>query len=214
MPATSDGSSSRITIKSSYHDLAQFNQCRIQDLRNRLKLRSTINGREILADPMDKRSTSIVVRPFGSEDAGAVVTMMKELAAFHHDEASATASDVVRFAYGVDRISSILVASLGAELCGFSATYDWMNYVHGFPVRNIDLFFVRESARGRGVGRALLKQIACEAKSSACQRITVGAEPDNEDANAFYQEMGFELRRPASNRYALSGAAFDQLAGA
>ena len=156
--------------------------------------------------------SNVVIRKFVSEDAEAVVMMIKELAAFHDDEAAATAADVVRFASGSDRISEILVASLDDEICGFSATYDWMNFVHGFPVRNIDLFFVREGVRGRGVGHALLKQIACDAKSLACQRITVGAEPDNEGANAFYQRMGFELRRPASNRYALSGVALDRLA--
>lgn len=141
----------------------------------------------------------------------AIVGMMQELAAFHDDEALATAADVVRYASSHDRMSMILVAFFDGIPCGFSATYDWMNYVHGFPVRNIDLFFVRERVRGHGVGRALLKAVACEAKSSACQRITVGAEQDNEGANAFYQKMGFELRRPASNRYALSGAALDQL---
>ena len=99
-------------------------------------------------------------------------------------------------------------------LCGFSATYDWMNFVHGFPVRNIDLFFVREGARGRGVGRALLKMIALTATLSSCQRLTVGAEPDNEGANAFYRRMGFDLRRPAANRYAVAGIALQQLAAA
>ena len=105
--------------------------------------------------------------------------MMKELAAFHDDGALATVSDVVRFASGADRISTILLASLDGELSGFSATYDWMNYIHGFPVCNIDLFFVKESTRRRGVGRALLKQIACDARSSACRRITVGVEGEN-----------------------------------
>ncbi len=160
---------------------------------------------------MDHQPSSIIVKPFVPENAEAVIAMMKELAAFHDDEALATVSDITRFASGANRISRIDVASLCGELCGFSATYDWMNFIHGFPVRNIDLFFAKESKRGRGVGRALLEEIAREARSSGCQRITVGAEQDNEGANAFYRRMGFELRRPASNRYALSGVAFARL---
>lgn len=161
---------------------------------------------------MEHRSRSITVRPFEPADAEAVAAMMQELAALHDDEALATAADVCRYTSGHDRMSTILVASLDGVLCGFSATYDWMNYVHGFPVRNIDLFFVRENARGCGVGRALLKTIARDARLSACRRVTVGAEPDNEGANAFYHRMGFDLRRPAANCYAVSGAALDRLA--
>ena len=160
---------------------------------------------------MGDRFGSVIVRPFVSEDAEAVVTMMKELAAFHDDVALATVSDVVRFASGADRISKILLAALYGEICGFAATYNWMNYVHGFPVCNIDLFFVKESRRRHGIGRALLKRIVCDARSSACQRVTVGAEDGNVSANAFYQKMGFALRSPASKRYALSGEALDRL---
>ena len=138
--------------------------------------------------------------------------MMQELAIFHDDEALATTEDVARYALGQDRISTILVASLDSVLCGFSATYDRMNFIHGFPVRNMDLFFVREDARGHGVGRALLKTIARTAGLSACRRLNVGAEPDKEGANAFYKRMGFNLRRPAANRYVVSGIALDQLA--
>ena len=161
---------------------------------------------------MEHRSPSIAVRPFAPADAEAVAAMMRKLAALHDDKALATAAEVSRYASGHDRLSTILVASLDSVLCGFSSTYDWMNYVHGFPVRNIDLFFVRENARGCGVGRALLKAIARDARLSACRRVTVGAEPDNEAANAFYHRMGFDLRRPTANRYAVSGAALDRLA--
>lgn len=171
-------------------------------------LRSTARGG---IDHMNEQSSRIIVRPLALENVETVVTMMKELAAFHDDEGAATAADILRFAFGKDRISKILVASLDGELCGFSASYDWMNYVQGFPVHHIDLFFVREGARGHGVGRALLKGIVVEAQFSACKRITVGAQPDNEGANTFYQKMGFELRRSASSRYALSGVALDRL---
>jgi hypothetical protein len=58
--------------------------------------------------------------------------MMQELAIFHDDEALATTEDVARYALGQDRISTILVASLDSVLCGFSATYDRMNFIHGF----------------------------------------------------------------------------------
>ena len=135
---------------------------------------------------MEKRSRVITTRPLVATDAEIVVTMMSELAGFHNDQALASASDVVRFSSGRDQISKIFIAIMDGTPCGFSATYDWINYVRGFPVRNLHLFFIRAHARGNGVGRALFTEIAREAKSSYCQRITVGAQSDNEGANAFY----------------------------
>lgn len=161
---------------------------------------------------MDQRLCRLIVRPFELADAEAVVVMMRDLAILHDDVASVTATDIARYTSGRDQISTVIVALLDDIVSGFSATYDWMNYIQGFPVRNIDLLFVRESARGRGVGRALLSAIARDAKRSGCQRMTVGAEPDNEGANAFYRRMAFDLRHPAANRYAISGCALDQLA--
>ena len=167
------------------------------------------------ADPGEAEDLSVVVvRRFEPADAEAVAAMMKDLAAFHGEEASATASDVTLHASGPDRISDVWVAFLDGKQCAFAATYDWMNYVSGFPVRTIDLFFVRESIRGHGVGRALLRSLACDAKISGCKRMTVGAEADNEGANAFYRKMGFELRRPDSIRYVVFGGSLDRLSSA
>lgn len=154
----------------------------------------------------------IAVRPFRTKDAEAVAAMMGELAAFHGEEAAATAVDVLRHASGIGRISTLWVASRHGEPLGFAATYDWMNYVGGFPVRHIDLLFVREGARRCGVGRALIAALARDAASSGCRRITVGAEPDNEGANGFYRGMGFEVHRPAACRYRVSDDVFDLLA--
>ena len=156
----------------------------------------------------------VVVRGFEPADAETVAAMIRDLAAFHGDEAAAAAPDLLRYGLGVHRLSTVWVALLGGLPCGFAATYDWMNYVGGFPVRNIDLFFVRDGVRRRGVGRALLGAIARDAEASTCRRMTVGAEADNPGANAFYRRVGFVLRDVRANRYVVSGDALARLASA
>lgn len=152
----------------------------------------------------------VLVRRFEPTEADAVVAMMRDLAAFHGDEAAASASDLVRYGFGPDRVSTVWLALRDGEPCGFAVTYDWMNYVGGFPVRNIDLLFVRAGARRGGVGRALLAALGRDAGASGCRRVTVGAEADNAEANSFYRGAGFEPRPLTANRYVLSGEALDR----
>ena len=51
--------------------------------------------------------------------------------------------------------------------------------------------FVRESARGTGLGRALVEAALEQARSRGCRRIELDVQSDNTGARALYESCGF-----------------------
>lgn len=55
--------------------------------------------------------------------------------------------------------------------------------------------FVREAARGDGVGRALVEAVLARARERGCVRIELDVNEANEPAVALYESVGFSARR-------------------
>jgi GNAT superfamily N-acetyltransferase len=51
--------------------------------------------------------------------------------------------------------------------------------------------FVRESARGTGLGRALVSEALAVARARGCKRIELDVQSDNTGARALYESCGF-----------------------
>lgn len=61
--------------------------------------------------------------------------------------------------------------------------------------------FVREEARGEGLGRALLEAAVARARERGCVRIELDVNEENELAVALYESAGFSARsRPGGAR--------------
>ena len=58
----------------------------------------------------------------------------------------------------------------------------------------IDDFCIDESARGKGVGRALFEFVKSEAKREGCRDVTLCVWEGNDAARAFYDRMGMRPR--------------------
>jgi ribosomal protein S18 acetylase RimI-like enzyme len=71
---------------------------------------------------------------------------------------------------------------------------------------------VREAARRRGVGRALVAAAAAQARARGGRYLLWTAQARNRRARAFYRRLGATEEQVIA--YALSGEAFDQLAKA
>src|SRR4051812_3423819 len=54
--------------------------------------------------------------------------------------------------------------------------------------------FVRDSARGNGLGRALLELTIEQARARGCRRIELDVNDNNEAALALYRSLGFDNR--------------------
>lgn len=81
--------------------------------------------------------------------------------------------------------------SLGVAICmiGFSS-------FRGKPLINIHDIAVRPEARGKGVGRKLLKAVENEARMLGCGKVTLEVRSDNTRAKGLYQSVGFKPSEP------------------
>jgi ribosomal protein S18 acetylase RimI-like enzyme len=70
----------------------------------------------------------------------------------------------------------------------------------------IESLIVDESARGRGVGRALCQAALDQAARTGADTVDLTSSHAREAANALYQRMGFQLRASNVYRYALPTA--------
>ncbi len=104
-----------------------------------------------------------------------------------------------------------LVAELDGRLAG---------YVHlGFPtpldsnrhVRQIQGLAVAEGARGRGVGRALVRAAVDEARRRGARRITLRVLGHNTPARALYAAEGFTVEGILPEEFLLDGTYVDDV---
>ena len=107
--------------------------------------------------------------------------------------------------------AAVLLAHLGAEAVGFALYFH--NYSTFLGRRGVYLedLFVLPAARGRGVGRALLSELARVARDEGCGRMEWSVLDWNEAAIEFYRSIG---ARPLSDwtTFRLTGDALGALA--
>jgi GNAT superfamily N-acetyltransferase len=61
----------------------------------------------------------------------------------------------------------------------------------GGRVASIDLFFVEEARRGKGVGTDLLMQALRRSEALACKRVELHLSPPRESLHEFFEQHGF-----------------------
>ncbi len=83
-----------------------------------------------------------------------------------------------------------LVVELNGELMGYStfmkqfSTWDACFYVY------LDCIYLKENARGLGIGKQLMQDVQAYAKEEACTEIQWQTPDFNADAIEFYQKLG------------------------
>lgn len=90
--------------------------------------------------------------------------------------------------------SIVLVASLpGADgLVGFTQLYPFLSSVQMRRVWVLNDLFVVETARGRGVARALMEAARVVAVATGAASLELATERDNAPAQALYDDLGYE----------------------
>lgn len=163
-------------------------------------------------------STPPVVPPFVIReavrgDAPAIEALVRELAAFERmeHEMTATAADFERTLFAADPKVHALVCSVDGTTVGCAIYFfnysTWLGR-HGLFLEDL---YVRESVRGRGLGRALLARLARIAVERGCGRFEWNVLDWNADAIGVYESLG---ARPQEGwvGYRLTGDALAALA--
>ncbi len=69
--------------------------------------------------------------------------------------------------------------------------------------------FVRDSARGHGLGRALVQRVLERAAERGCRRVELDTTEDNRTAIGLYESVGFSASSKGNSRSLFLGASVD-----
>ncbi len=85
----------------------------------------------------------------------------------------------------------VFLATHGTEPCGIAVCFRGFSTFAAKPLINIHDFYVDPELRGRGIGRALLKRVECEARNTGCCKLTLEVQQNNSHAHSIYRKCGF-----------------------
>lgn len=140
----------------------------------------------------------IQIRPAREEDCAEILQLVKELAAFEElsDQVRVTEEDLRRDGFGSSPRFECLLAETyegsGASpiVVGLALFFLTYSTFAGRPGLYLEDIYVRETARGFGVGRQLLTRLAAIACERDCPRLDLSVLHWN-PARSFYEKLGF-----------------------
>ncbi len=136
--------------------------------------------------------SNTLIRPARPEDAGEIVRLVRALAVYENEPVETvkmTEVDVLRDGFSEPRRFEVLLAEHEGEAVGFALYFHNYSTWEGRAGIYIEDLFVEEHARGLGLGRALVTEIARIAKRRGCPRIdlwVLGWNPTRD----FYHRIG------------------------
>jgi GNAT superfamily N-acetyltransferase len=135
------------------------------------------------------------IRPGKVEDVALLRTMIRELAEFEHELEYVTIreEDLARDGFGVNPRFRTLIAEWDGQPAGYALFFGYFSTWSGRGLFLEDLF-VRERFRVRGIGKALLAEVARIAADEHCYGIHWEVLDWNEKAIALYRALGAEFR--------------------
>jgi GNAT superfamily N-acetyltransferase len=121
-----------------------------------------------------------------------MLRFVRELAMFEHDPDAvvATEADLLRDGFGEQPRFSALIAEFGGEPVGFALYFRSYSTWRGHHGIRLEDLYVSPEMRGKGIGRALLAQLARIANQEGCPRLEWDVLKWNESAIAFYDALG------------------------
>jgi diamine N-acetyltransferase len=138
---------------------------------------------------------SAVVRPARPEDAGLIFALVRELAEYEKllGDVDATEDQLARALFGAEPRVFCDIAEWDGEPCGFALWF--MNFSsfrgrHGIYLEDL---FVRPSHRGRGIGKALLVNLARRCVENGWSRFEWSVLDWNAPSIAFYKSLGASI---------------------
>ena len=137
-------------------------------------------------------SGSVAVRPAVESDVPLILQFIRELAEYEKlsHVVAATEPLLREHLFGPRPVAEALIARLGDEPVGFALFFHNFSTFVGRPGIYLEDLFVRPHARGKGVGRALLGELARLAVRRNCGRLEWSALDWNAPAIGFYKKLG------------------------
>ena len=158
-------------------------------------------------------SSSAYIRAADPNDVPLVLQLIRELAEYERmsGDVVATEAMLADALFGARPSAEVLIAMLDAEPVGFALFFHNFSTFAGRRGVYLEDLYVRPEARGRGLGRALLQELARIAIDRDCARLEWSVLDWNEPAIGFYRSLGaIAMDEWTVNR--ITGDALEQLA--
>ena len=141
-----------------------------------------------------ERAAGVVIHRAGPERAETIMDLACEIAA-HEGQLAHLSVTAQRWQEVLSRPDVIvLVAERSGTPVGYVSAVRRLHLWSEKDVLALDDLYVREHARGTGVGEALMTELAATYAAPDQLTVTWGVEPDNSGAQRFYRRLGATLR--------------------
>ena len=133
-----------------------------------------------------------MIRAAEPSDVPVIRALVQELADYEKepDAVEATEADLHAALFGADPVASCHVAEADGEVVGFALWYRTFSTWTGRAGLWLEDLFVRPSARGTGLGKALLVTLAQVCADRGWTRFEWWVLDWNEPAQGFYRSLG------------------------
>ncbi|SFS02304.1 GNAT family N-acetyltransferase [Yoonia litorea] len=135
---------------------------------------------------------NITITPASPRDLTRILALIRDLSAFHGDEAAVTLEQLQQIFFGDQAQGKAFVARAGQEVVGYAGIMRWTVIHSGKPRLDIQHLYIAENRRNRGIGKALIMAARDYAIASGAKGISIGTDPRNASAQAAYRAMGLE----------------------
>jgi GNAT superfamily N-acetyltransferase len=135
---------------------------------------------------------NVTIRPARLDDAPTIANLIRELAVYEKLEhkARATSDDLARYLFGDRPAAEVLIAEVDGSPVGFALFFSTFSTFRGQPGLYLEDLFVKPEHRGRGIGKALLANVARVAVDRGCGRLEWSVLDWNTPSIEFYRSQG------------------------
>src|SRR3954463_5341839 len=138
---------------------------------------------------------SLAIRRARPDEAGLVFSLVRELAEYEKllHEVEATVADIDAALFGSHPRLFCEIAEWDGEPVGFAVWFINFSTFSGRSGIYLEDLFVRPAQRGRGIGKALLAQLAGQCIANGWWRLQSAGRDRHTPSIEFYKSLGAEL---------------------
>jgi GNAT superfamily N-acetyltransferase len=155
------------------------------------------------------------IRAATVNDVALLKALILELAEYERERqlVTITEADLARDGFGPQPKFRALIAEWDGQTAGYALFFGFYSTWEGRPGLFLEDLFVREMFRGKGIGKALLANVAGIAQRENCYGVRWEVLDWNQGAIDFYKGLGAEFRDQWKS-VLLAGDALDRVAEA
>ena len=137
-------------------------------------------------------TSEVVIRAASAADTALILSLIRELAEYEKllDRVVATEEKLRQTLFGSKPCAEVLIAEVDGIAQGFALYFQNYSTFLATPGIYLEDLYVRESARGVGVGLKLIASVAKRAVALDCGRFEWAVLDWNEPALKFYRALG------------------------